>query len=240
VVHAGARHVDTDEPPEPTTVVGVLRFLALGAHVVLAATFVWFVVEARSGTPLPNGGGLEPGHIDRLDLVRTANVVVLAVTVLLIGAWGCARSMLARGSDRVAPQPWLVVATCVPATLLALAGLVIDGRVGEGVIFTLSVLAAGIGGACSLGLMSTMSREIDGASHGLQLWAAVIAVVGLGLTIGGYLQPIEVDDSLGTLTLVAVLTSILVGLAVLLGAPASGELDDVVDVRPLVSVDRTS
>ena len=60
----------------------------------------------------------------------------------------------------------------------------------------------------------------------MQLWAAVIAVVGLGLTIGGYLQPIEPDDSLDTLTLVAVLTSILVGLGVLLGAPASGELDD--------------
>ena len=43
----------------------------------------------------------------------------------------------------------------------------------------------------------------------MQLWAAVIAVVGLGLTIGGYLEPIEPDDSLDTLTLVAVLTSIL-------------------------------
>jgi hypothetical protein len=38
--------------------------------------------------------------------------------------------------------------------------------------------------------------------------------------------------------LVAVLTSILVGLAVLLGAPASGELDDIVDARPLVNTDQ--
>ena len=144
-----------------------------------------------------------------------------------------------RRSDRVAPPPWLVVATCVPATLFVLAGLVIDGRVGDGIVFTLAVLAAGIGGACSLGLMSTMSRDVDDSSHGLLIWAAVIAVVGLGLTIGGYLRSIEPDDSSDTLTLVAVLTSILVGLAVLLGAPASGELDDVVDERPLVSADRT-
>ena len=236
----GARFVDTDEPPQPTTFVGVLRFLALGAHVVLAATFVWFVVEARSATPDPNGGGLEPSHLDRLDLVRTANVVALAVTVLLIGAWGSATSMLARRSNRVAPPPWLVIATCVPATLFVLAGLVIDGRVGEGVVFTLGVLAAGIGGASSLGLMSMMSREVEDGSRGLQIWAAVIAVVGLGLTIGGYLRSIGPDDSSDTLTLVAVLTSILVGLAVLLGAPASGELDDVVDVRPIVSPDRTA
>ena len=83
-----------------------------------------------------------------------------------------------------------------------------------------------------------MSRDVEDSSHGLQIWAAVIAVVGLGLTIGGYLQSIEPDDSSDTLTLVAVLTSILVGLAVLLGAPASGELDDVVDARPLVTADR--
>ncbi len=236
-VHSGARLADTDEPPLPTTFVGVMRFLALGAHVVLAATFVWFVVEARSGTP--NAGGLEQSYIDRLDLVRTANVVALAVTVLLIGAWGAATAIQARRADRRAPSPLLVVATCVPATLLALAALVVDGRVGDGVIFTLAVLAAGFGGACSLGLMSTMSRDIDDDSHGMLIWAVVIAVVGLGLTIGGYLRSIEPDDSVDTLTLVAVLTSILVGLAVLLGAPASGELDDdVVDARPLVSADR--
>jgi hypothetical protein len=240
-VHYSAPLVDIDEPPEPTTLVGVLRFLALGAHVVLAATFVWFVVEARSATPLPDGGGLEPSHVDRLDLVRTTNVVVLAVTVLLIGAWGYATSTRARRSDRAAPLPWLVIATCVPATLLALIGLVVDRRVGEGMIFTLAVLAAGLGGACSLALMSIMAREVDESSHGLQIWAAVIAVVGLGLTIGGYLQPIEPDESVDTLTLIAVLTSILVGLAVLLGAPASGELDDdVVDARPLVSADRNA
>jgi hypothetical protein len=40
--------------------------------------------------------------------------------------------------------------------------------------------------------------------------------------------------------LVAVLTSILVGLAVLLGAPASGELDDVVDARPLAGAEPSS
>ena len=181
---------------------------------------------------------MEPSHVDRLDLVRTANVIALAVTVLLIGAWGSAMSMAARRSDRAAPPPWLVVATCVPATLFVLAGLVIDGRVGDGIVFPLAVLAAGIGGACSLGLMSTMSRDIEDSSHGLLIWAAVIAVVGLGLTIGGYLRSIEPDDSSDTLTLVAVLTSILVGLAVLLGAPASGELDDVVDARPLVTADR--
>ena len=53
-------------------------------------------------------------------------------------------------------------------------------------------------------------------------------MVGLGLTIGGYLQPIEPDESLSTLTLVAVLMSILVGLGVLIGALASGEFDELV------------
>jgi hypothetical protein len=224
---------DADEAPEPPTFVGVLRFLALGAHVVLAATFVWFVVEARNAS----GGLLGPSHVDRLDLVRTANVVALVVTVLLIGAWGAATSMLARQSDRTAPAPWLVGVMCVPATLLAVAGLVIDGRVGEGVVFTVAVLAAGFGGACSLALLSTMERAADDGSHGLRIWAAVIAVVGLGLTIGGYLQSIEAGGSLDTLTLVAILTSILVGLAVLLGAPASAEHDDVAQETRLVVVD---
>jgi hypothetical protein len=224
---------DADEAPEPPTFVGVLRFLALGAHVVLAATFVWFVVEARNAS----GGLLGPSHVDRLDLVRTANVVALVVTVLLIGAWGAATSMLARQSDRTAPAPWLVGVMCVPATLLAVAGLVIDGRVGEGVVFTVAVLAAGFGGACSLALLSTMERAADDGSHGLRIWAAVIAVVGLGLTIGGYLQSIEAGGSLDTLTLVAILTSILVGLAVLLGAPASAEHDDVAQETRLVDAD---
>ena len=76
-----------------------------------------------------------------------------------------------------------------------------------------------LGGGGALLLLSTMSRNVDVRVHGMQLWAAVIAVVGLGLTIGGYLDAIEPDDSLDTLTLVAVLTSILVGLGVLLGAP---------------------
>jgi hypothetical protein len=227
---------DADEPPEPTTFVGVLRFLALGAHVVLAATFVWFVVEARNAS----GGLLDPSHVDRLDLVRTANVVALVVTVLLIGAWGAATSMLARQSERTAPSPWLVGVLCVPATLLAIAALVIDGRVGEGVVFTVAVLAAGFGGAASLALLSTMERDADDGSHGLEIWSAVIAVVGLGLTIGGYLQSIEADGSLDTLTLVAILTSILVGLAVLLGAPASAEHDDVTQETRLVDADHSN
>jgi hypothetical protein len=233
-----ARVMDADEPPEPTTIVGVLRFLALGAHVVLAATFVWFVVEARSASPSSSGGVLDPNIVDRLDLVRTANVVAFAVTVLLIGAWGSARSMLARRSERLAPPPFVVVAMCVPGTLLALAGLVVDGRVGDGIVFLLAVLAASLGGACALLLLSTMSSDVHDSSNGMRLWAAVIAVVGLGLTIGGYLQSIEPGDSLSTLTLVAVLTSILVGLGVLIGAPASGEVDDVAEDRPRVTVDR--
>jgi hypothetical protein len=230
-----ARVIDTDEPPEPTTIVGVCRFLALGAHVVLAATFVWFVVESRSASPSLIGGELDANTVERLDLVRTANVVAFVVTVLLIGAWGFARSMLARRSDRPAPPPIVVVAMCVPGTLLALAGLVIHGRVGEGIVFTLAVLAASLGGACSLVLLSTMSSDVDANPNGMRLWAAVIAVVGLGLTIGGYLQPIDPGESLSTLTLVAVLTSILVGLGVLVGAPASGELDDVAEDKQLVS-----
>ncbi|MGH9132701.1 MAG: hypothetical protein ACRDZZ_02095, partial [Ilumatobacteraceae bacterium] len=195
---------------------------------VLAATFVWFVVESR-GTGSPSGVELDPADVDRLDLVRTASVVALAVTVLLIGAWAAAMSMHAQRSGRSAPAPWLVAAPCVPATLLALAGLVVDGRVGDGVMFTLAVLAAGLGGACALGVLSTVARDVEGSSHGLRVWAAVIAVVGLGLTIGGYVQAIDPDESLGTLTLVAILTSILVGLGVLLGAPASGELDAIVN-----------
>jgi hypothetical protein len=197
---------------------------------------VWFVVEARNAS----GGALDPSHVDRLDLVRTANVVALVVTVLLIGAWGTATSMLARQSERTAPSPWLVGVMCVPATLLAVVGLVIDGRVGEGIVFTMAVLAAGFGGACSLALLSTMEREADDGSHGLEIWAAVIAVVGLGLTIGGYLQSIEADGSLDTLTLVAILTSILVGLAVLLGAPASAERDDLAQETGLVDADHGS
>ncbi len=125
----------------------------------------------------------------------------------------------------------------MPGTLLALVGLVVDGRVGDGSVFVVAVLAAALGGGGALLLLSTMSRNVDVRVHGMQLWAAVIAVVGLGLTIGGYLHAIEPDDSLDTLTLVAVLTSILVGLGVLLGAPASGDLDDLVDERPLVSAD---
>lgn len=219
-----ARVMDADEPPEPTTIVEVVRFLALGAHVVLAATFVWFVVESRSTSP--SSGVLDPNTVDRLDLVRTANVVAFVVTVLLIGAWGSAWSMLARRSDRPAPPPFVLVVMCAPGALLALAGLVVDGRVGEGILFVLAVLAASLGGASSLVLLSTMSSDADDRSNGMRLWAAVIAVVGLGLTIGGYLNSIDPGDSLDTLTLVAVLTSILVGLGVLLGAPASGELDD--------------
>jgi hypothetical protein len=56
------------------------------------------------------------------------------------------------------------------------------------------------------------------------------------MTFGAYLQPIEPDDSLTTLTLIAVLMSILVGLGVLIGALASGELD-VADDNALVSSD---
>ncbi len=232
-----AHVVDADEPPEPTTVVGALRFGALGLHVVLASTFVWFVVEARRASPSSTGGGLDANTLDRLDLVRTANVVAFVVTVLLIGAWGSAISMVAQRSGREAPPPFVVLALCVPGTLLALVGLVVDGRVGDGPVFVVAVLAAALGGGGALLLLSTMSRNVDVRVHGMQLWAAVIAVVGLGLTIGGYLQAIEPDDSLDTLTLVAVLTSILVGLGVLLGAPASGDLDDLVDERPLVSAD---
>ena len=140
---------------------GYSASLALGAHVVLAATFVWFVVEARSASPSLSGGDLDPNTVDRLDLVRTANVVAFAVTVLLIGAWGTARSMVARRSDRPAPPPFVVVAMCVPGTLLALVGLVVDGRVGEGIVFTLAVLAASLGGACALVLLSMMSSDVD-------------------------------------------------------------------------------
>ena len=236
-IRPSAHVVDADEPPEPTTVVGALRFGALGLHVVLASTFVWFVVEARRASPSSTGGGLDANTLDRLDLVRTANVVAFVVTVLLIGAWGSAISMVAQRSGREAPPPFVVLALCVPGTLLALVGLVVDGRVGDGPVFVVAVLAAGLGGGGALLLLSTMSRNVDVRVHGMQLWAAVIAVVGLGLTIGGYLDAIEPDDSLDTLTLVAVLTSILVGLGVLLGAPASGDLDDLVDERPPVSAD---
>jgi hypothetical protein len=214
-----------------------LRFTALGAHVVIAASFVWFVVEARSAAASSGDGGIDPTRIDRLDLVRTVNVVAFAVTVLLLGAWGGATSLLARRSERPAPPPWLVLALCLPATLFALAGLVIDTRVGDGVMFSIAVLAAGLGGASSLALLSMMSREVDESSNGILIWAAVIAVSGLGMTIGAYLQPIEPDESLTTLTLIAVLMSILVGLGVLIGALASGELD-IADENALVSSDR--
>lgn len=233
-----ARVIDADEPPEPTTFVGVLRFLALGAHIVLAATFVWFVVESRRATTSSGDGGLDPTRIDRLDLVRTATVVAFAVMVLLIGAWGAAMSMLAQRSDRSAPPPWLIMTACVPATLFALAGLVVHERVGDGFVFTLAVLAAGLGGACSLALLSKMSSDVEDGSHGMQIWAAAIAVVGLGLTIGGYMQSIDPGDSLDTLTLVAVLSSILVGLGMLLGAPASGDLEDLVSEEPPAYADR--
>ena len=148
--------------------------------------------------------------------------------------------MCHRPFRRETPSPVVVLALCVPGKLLALIGLVVDGRVGEGSVFVVAVLAAALGGAGSLLLLSTMSRNVDVRVHGMQLWAAVIAVVGLGLTIGGYLHPIEPDDSLDTLTLVAVLTSILLGLGVLLGAPASGELDELMDEGPLVSAAESS
>jgi hypothetical protein len=235
-VRAAAHFIDADEPPRPATFVGALRYTALGAHVVTAATFVWFVVESRSAAASTGGGDLDPTRIDRLDLVRTANVVAFAVTVLVLGAWGAATSLLAQRSDRSSPSPWLVMALCVPATLFALIGLVIDTRVGDGVMFSIAVLAAGLGGAASLALLSMMPRDADESSNGTLIWAAVIAVVGLGMTFGAYLQPIEPDDSLTTLTLIAVLMSILVGLGVLIGALASGELD-VADDNALVSSD---
>ena len=239
-VRSNADFLDTDEPPEPTTVVGALRFVALGAHLVLAATFVWFVVESRRASPSSTGGGFNASDLDRLDLVRTANVVAFVVTVLLVGAWGFSTSVLAKRAGRAAPSPFVVLALCVPGTLLVLVALVVDGRVGDGFVFVLAVLAAALGGAGALVLLSTMSRNVEARVHGMHLWAAVIAVVGLGLTIGGYLQSIGPDDSLGILTLVAVVTSIVVSAGVLLGAPASGELDDdTVDQRPLESADLT-
>jgi hypothetical protein len=236
-VRSAARVIDADEPPRPTTIVGSLRFTALGGHVVIAATFVWFVVESRSAAAASGGGNLDPTHLDRLDLVRTANVVAFAVTVLLLGAWGTATSMLAQRSGRPAPPPLLVLTFCLPATLFLLAGLVIDTRVGAGVLFSLAVLAAGLGGAGSLALLSKMQREVDDSSHGTLIWAAVILVVGLGLTVGDYLQPIEPGQSLSTLTLIAILMGILLGLGVLLGSLASGEVHDYVEERVLVDSD---
>src|SRR4029453_2185127 len=106
---ASARVIEVDEPPEPTTVVGALRVLALGLHVVLAATFVWFVVESRRVSPAASGGGLDANSLDRLDLVRTANVVVFVVTVLLVGAWGFSISTVAQRSGREAPEPYVVL-----------------------------------------------------------------------------------------------------------------------------------
>jgi hypothetical protein len=213
-----------DEPPESATPVGVLRVLALAAHLALAGTFIWFVVEARRAGA-SSGDELDADTIERLDLVRTVNVVLLAVTVMLVGAWAAAAALrVSRGGRRL--RPWMIAVPALPVALVVLAALLVDGRVDGGVLFPFAVLLGGLGGACSLVLLSVLVGDGEPGAHGVYLWAAALGVLGLGLAIGGYLQSIEPAQSLTTVTLVAVLSAILVGLGVLLGAPASGELDD--------------
>lgn len=209
--------------------------VAIG-HVVMGIVLVaWSVLIVRIGTEaggLSLGGAvrLDAADLDRLSVLSTLVLVMLALSVVVHGAWSFLAGLDAHRATVHAAHPLSFAAPFVPAPILIVAGLLVDGTVGD------VVLVAGVLASCvaivRLNLMLiTLSAHLGGKVRGFGRWTWMIAITYLIALIERFLVAPS-TGRLGLLAVVAVVQGALVIAGGLTGRSAMRSLEQTLVEHP--------
>jgi hypothetical protein len=211
-----------------------VRHLFLVGIATVAATAALIVTRVVSvGTALVDGV-IAPADVDRIEDARWAFVTALALTFALVPIWCGVVITHARRAGMTGLRAWPSYALAAAALALNVMALVVDGRQRGEVplactagclVFTLVALAT----------LLPIGRQFDLGTRALAVWSGGLVAMFVLSWVGGLQRPIQPADSLQLLTFVGALETVVAGLALVVGALNSGDLEDSIRLSPALA-----
>jgi hypothetical protein len=211
-----------------------VRHLFLVGIATVAATAALIVTRVVSvGTALVDGV-IAPTDVDRIEDARWAFVTALALTFALVPIWCGVVITHARRAGMTGLRAWPSYALAAAALALNVIALVVDGRqrgdltlacTAGCLVFTLVAIAT----------LLPIGRQFDLGTRALAVWSGGLVAMFVLSWVGGLQRPIQPADSLQLLTFVGALETVVAGLALVVGALNSGDLEDSIRLAPALA-----